>query len=44
MHLIETKCKMPTTLKKCKSCTRGGETTNSCGQILSRGNKEKPSL
>ncbi len=43
MHLIETKCKMLTTLRKCKSCTRGGGAT-SCGQILSRCDEKKPSL
>jgi hypothetical protein len=43
MHLIKTRCKMPMMLKEGKRCTRGGETT-SCGQILSRGDKEKPSL
>jgi hypothetical protein len=43
MHSIKIKCKMPTMLKKGRRCTRGGGTT-SCGQILSRGDKEKPSL
>jgi hypothetical protein len=30
-------------IKKCKRCPRGGGVA-SCGQILSKGNKEKPSL